>query len=83
MNRNESKNKEIVGTTVSAVNNKTVIVEIERLKKHRLYGKNFKINKKIKARCEIKDVEMGARVKILECRPLSKDVSFKVIGFEE
>jgi len=70
----------IVGKVVSLKMNKTAVVETQRLKSHRLYGKSFKINKKIKARNEIADLSIGDMVEITETRPISKEVSFKVIG---
>jgi small subunit ribosomal protein S17 len=57
---------------------KTVVVAVEMPKKHPIYNKAIKNTKKIKARYDI-DIKVGDEVIIEECRPFSKDVSFKVI----
>lgn len=80
MNDNLKNGREIVGIVVSEPKNKTLVIETERLKKHRLYDKNYKINKKIKASCLVEDISVGDRVLIRETRPISKFVSFKVVG---
>jgi len=80
MNDNLKNGREIVGIVVSEPKNKTLVIETERLKKHRLYDKNYKINKKIKASCLVEDIYVGDRVLIRETRPISKFVSFKVVG---
>jgi len=80
MNDNSKNGREIVGIVVSEPKNKTLVIETERLKKHRLYDKNYKINKKIKASCLVEDISVGDRVLIRETRPISKFVSFKVVG---
>jgi len=82
MNDNSKNGREIVGIVVSEPKNKTLVIETERLKKHRLYDKNYKINKKIKASCLVEDISVGDRVLIRETRPISKFVSFKVVGKE-
>lgn len=71
----------IVGKVVSLKMKKTAVVETQRLKSHRLYGKSFKINKKIKARNDIANLSVGDLVEITETRPTSKQISFKVIGW--
>ena len=80
MNDNLKNGREIVGIVVSEPKNKTLVIETERLKKHRLYDKNYKINKKIKASCLVEDISVGDRDLIRETRPISKFVSFKVVG---
>jgi small subunit ribosomal protein S17 len=76
---NEKTGKVITGIVVSTAMNKTVVVDIQRSKTHRLYGKSYKINNKIKARNEIEGISVGDEVTIAETRPISKDVTFKVI----
>ena len=57
---------------------KTVVVAIEMPKKHAIYEKQMKNTKKLKVRNEV-GAEVGNVVIIEECRPLSKDVSWKVV----
>jgi small subunit ribosomal protein S17 len=81
MNNNDTENgKELIGIVVSELKDKTLVVETERLKKHRLYDKNYKVNKRIKANCTVERVAVGDRVVIKETRPISKCVHFKIIS---
>jgi small subunit ribosomal protein S17 len=65
--------KALVGRVVSDKMNKTIVVRVERIKKHRLYGKYIKVHKKFKAHDEGNSASIGDMVKILESRPLSKE----------
>lgn len=75
--------KTLIGKVVSVAMNKTVVVDIERSKTHRLYGKSFKVNQKIKAHNDIETLAVGDVVTITETRPYSKEVAFKVIKVGE
>jgi small subunit ribosomal protein S17 len=66
-----------VGTVVSTKMQKTVVVLIETKVKHPLYKKLISRSKKIKAHDEI-GVKLGQKVKIVEVKPYSRDVNFKV-----
>lgn len=57
---------------------KTAVVEVSRLKRHRLYGKFVKISKKYKAHAE-EQIPEGATVIIESTKPVSKDKKWKVI----
>ncbi len=70
MERNNRKER--IGVIVSDKMDKTVVVEIERTKKHRLYGKRVKLHSKLKAHDENNEGNVGDEVKIIETRPLSK-----------
>ncbi len=59
---------------------KTVTVLVERFVKHPKYGKFFTISKKYKAHDEVGAYKEGDKVVIEECRPISKDKTFTVIG---
>lgn len=75
--------KTLIGKVVSVAMNKTIVVDVERSKTHRLYGKSFTVNTKIKARNELGDLVVGDTVTITETRPISKEVAFKVIKVGE
>jgi small subunit ribosomal protein S17 len=60
------------GTIVSAKNDKTVVVEVERKFRHPLYGKFVKHNKKYKAHDEDNSGKVGDIVAIEEHSPISK-----------
>lgn len=72
--------KQLTGTVVSDKMVKTVTVLVNRFVKHPKYGKFMNISKKYKAHDEGNTYKEGDKVVIEECRPISKDKSFKVIG---
>lgn len=75
----EKKAKRLKGVVVSDKMDKTVVVKIDRYVEHPKYEKRFTISKKIKAHDEKEEYGEGDVVIIEECRPLSKDKTFKVI----
>ena len=72
----EKVQKELVGTVVSACNNKTITVRVETYKKHPKYGKRVKYSKKYAAHDETNKAQVGDKVRIVETRPLSKSKRF-------
>src|SRR5262245_50223315 len=66
------KNKTLVGTVVSDKMKDTVVVKVSRFVKHPKYGKYISIDKKFKAHDPGNTVHVGEKVKIEECRPISK-----------
>lgn len=68
----------IKGVVVSSKMRHTVVVEVSRLKKHRLYGKFIKISKRYKAHTD-QEIPEGAKVALAACRPMSKDKKWRVI----
>lgn len=71
--------KKLKGKVVSDKGEKTVVVLIDRFVKHKRYGKFIRISKKYKAHDEKNEFKAGDKVVIEECRPISKDKSFKVV----
>ncbi len=71
-NAKRGQRKARTGTVVSNKMNKTVMVLVERLVKHPLYGKYVKKNTKYMAHDEKSECREGDKVKIVETRPLSK-----------
>ena len=61
-----------VGTVVSDKNNKTVIVAVERAKRHRLYHKVIRSTKRYQVHDPENQATIGDMVRIEECRPISK-----------
>lgn len=72
------KKRQFVGTVVSNRMDKTVIVKVERLVKHRLYKKYIKRHNKFAAHDERNDCNTGDKVLITESRPLSKMKQWRV-----
>ena len=65
--------KTFVGRVVSDKMDKTVVVRVDRLHRHRLYKKVVKSAKKYKAHDEQNECRIGDLVRIVESRPLSKE----------
>ena len=69
--------KLLQGTVVSTKMKSTVVVAVERAKRHSIYEKVITRTKRFKAR-DIVGVNLGDKVVIEECKPFSKEVHFKV-----
>jgi small subunit ribosomal protein S17 len=72
------RRKQRAGTVVSNKMDKTVVVLVERLVKHRKYRKYLKARKKYKAHDEKNTCQLGDQVEIIETRPLSRDKRWAV-----
>ncbi len=75
--------RKVVGLVVSNKMDKSVSVAIERLIKHPTYGKYVRRTGKIMAHDENNECEIGDRVAISECRPLSKNKAWEVVSIIE
>jgi len=75
----KNSKKEFVGIVKSDKMMKTIVVSIETLTLHPLYKKYIKRSKKIKAHDEQNDAKTGDRVRVVECRPLSKEKHWKLV----
>ncbi len=71
------------GRVVSNKMDKSVTVLLERQIKHELYGKYIKRSTKVLVHDEDNSCGQGDKVKIAECRPLSKSKSWRVIEILE
>lgn len=72
--------RKLSGKVVSDKMDKTVVVNVQRYVEHKKYGKFYKIDKRYKAHDENNEYKVGDSVVIEECRPLSKDKNFTVVG---
>ena len=70
--------KKYVGKVVSTKMQSTVVVAVELPKRHPIYNKLIKNTKKLKAHCDT-PVELGVVVEVIETKPYSKQVAFKVV----
>jgi len=68
----------MVGTVVSDGMDKTVIVLVERLVKHKLYKKYIRRRSKFAAHDENNASRVGDKVLIIQSRPLSKTKRWRV-----
>lgn len=63
--------KTIIGTVVSDKGDKTIIVNVQTRKTHPLYRKQYTVGKRFMAHDETNSAQVGDKVSITECRPLS------------
>lgn len=75
--------KVLVGRVVSDKMDKTVVVRVERLGRHPLYGKVIRYHKRYKAHDEESSCRMGDMVRIIESRPISKQKRWVVTAILE
>ena len=81
MERGLRKNK--VGKVISNKMDKTIVVAVERLIKHPVYGKYYKKTSKFMAHDEKNDAREGDRVQIMETRPLSRRKRWRLVEILE
>ena len=68
----KGKRRRMEGVIVSDKMDKTVMVEVTRLRRHRLYKKVIRQRRKFMAHDEENACRVGDRVQIVESRPLSR-----------
>ena len=78
-----AQRKTRVGVVVSDKMNKTVVVQVETLRRHPMYGKTMRHLRKFKAHNEGNEAHAGDRVLIMETRPLSKEKRWRVVQVVE
>jgi len=78
MNEAVSTARTLTGKVVSNAMEKTIAVQVERQVKHALYGKYIRKSSKILAHDEMNECGDGDTVAIEECRPLSKNKSWRL-----
>ena len=66
------------GVVTSDKMQKTIVVTINSLVRHPLYGRIVRQSKKFKAHDEANDAHIGDTVEIMETRPLSKDKCWRL-----
>jgi small subunit ribosomal protein S17 len=67
-----------VGRVASNKMDKTVVVEVEQVTRHRLYGRTLRRTRSFKAHDDGNRCEIGDTVLIAESRPISKDKHWQV-----
>ena len=75
----QGKRKTKVGRVVSDRMDKTIVVSVERLARHRLYKRVIRLTKKFKAHDELNDAHVGDTVVIEESRPLSASKRWRLV----
>lgn len=77
MARNNKKVRQ--GTVVSDKMDKTGVVLVERTLQHPLYKRTVRVSKKYKFHDEENTCNIGDSVKIIECKPLSRDKRWRLL----
>ncbi|QJC36969.1 30S ribosomal protein S17 [Enterobacteriaceae endosymbiont of Donacia vulgaris] len=76
----QKKTKLLKGKVISNKMQKSIIVSINRLIKHPMYGKYINRTTKLHVHDEKNTCRIGDIVEIKECRPLSKTKSWTLVN---
>ena len=83
MEETRNLRKERIGVVVSNKMDKSIVVEIERLEKHPIYGKFIKKTNRFMAHDEKTECNIGDTVRIMETRPMSKNKCWRLVEIIE
>ena len=78
-----ARRKVRIGKVASDGMDKTVVVRVDTLRRHPLYGKTIRRSVKFKAHDEGNEARIGDTVEIMETRPLSKTKRWRVVSVLE
>src|SRR3990170_3009913 len=73
------RRKAKVGRVVSDKMDKTIVVSVERLARHRIYKRVIRLTTKFKAHDENNEAHIGDTVRIEEARPLSATKRWRLV----
>ena len=73
------KRKTKVGRVVSDKMDKTIVVSVERLARHRIYKRVIRLTTKFKAHDERNEAHVGDTVRIEESRPMSATKRWRLV----
>lgn len=82
MSKKEKVTRTASGKVISNKMDKTITVLIERRVKHPFYGKYIKRSRKMHAHDPENQCQQGDEVTIIECRPVSKSKTWKLISID-
>ena len=71
--------RRISGIVVSKSGDKTIVVQVERKLRHKLYSKMYKRTKKYHVHDEKNQFAVGDTVEFVACRPYSKLKNWRVV----
>jgi small subunit ribosomal protein S17 len=75
----KSRRIQKIGRVVSNKTDKTIVVVVESLKKHRIYKRTYKQTKRFHVHDENNIGQMGDMVRIEESRPISKTKRWRLV----
>ena len=76
----QAQRKTKVGRVVSDKMDKTIVVSVERLARHRLYKRVIRLSTKFKAHDELNDAHIGDTLEIEESRPLTATKRWRLVS---
>jgi len=74
-----TRQRERQGVVVSDRMDKTIVVQVKAVKPHAKYSKVIRTTSRLKAHDEENQAKVGDTVLVRECRPLSKDKTWRLI----
>jgi small subunit ribosomal protein S17 len=74
-----TRQRERQGVVVSDRMDKTIVVQVTTVKPHAQYAKVMRATSRLKAHDEENQAKVGDTVLVRECRPLSKDKTWRLI----
>lgn len=75
----ETAQRERQGVVISDKMDKTIVVEVSAVKPHAQYKKVVRRTSRLKAHDEQNEAQVGDTVLVRECRPLSRDKTWRLI----
>jgi small subunit ribosomal protein S17 len=75
----QGKRRSKIGRVVSDRMDKTVVVSVERLRRHPVYKRVVRLSSKFKAHDDENTARVGDTVRIEESRPLSREKRWTVV----
>ena len=79
MSETSSNPRTLTGRVVSDKMDRTVTVMVERRVRHPLYGKIIRRSTKVHAHDEENSCRVGDTVRVVECRPISKSKTWRLV----
>ncbi len=79
MSEERGMRKTRLGRVVSDKMQKTVVVAVEEISAHPLYGRRIRSTKTLKAHDEENQARVGDTVRVMETRPLSREKRWRVV----
>ena len=79
----KSGKKEFIGVVKSDKMDKTIVVAVESKTLHPLYKKYVTRIKRLKAHDEKNNAKTGDRVRVIECRPISREKCWNLVEILE
>ena len=78
-----SENRTIEGIVTSVAMDRTITVMVERTVRHPVYAKFLRRSTKLHAHDEQNECSKGDRVRVQQCRPISKSKTWRLVEIVE